>query len=538
MTGGSYASALAEGQTHEYVQLDTTFYNDCRHIPPVATVILAIKKTFGADEDRRIIAPRRNNAGVWRIETSNTAAYKSVDVLCTPDGKEIAKVTVRHETIRINEHGRAQRSQAFDPTDLLVTLPSADTFPLNTISDEEILTAIIELDIGVMKRAPQRQIDRRTNEYTGNKFFVLTKVSEEARNQVPNELVFTNPTFGKLVLTLSHRFRVRHCYFCGKKHGATCLVREKVAALKKERTTLHTHICGDSTVRYLNEGALHAGVDAMSGGTTGNLINSLEVDDEVASKKILVFVSGANDLKPELSPEEFLFSLKKVRERVCHLLENGSTRVALLPPPTTLMDVSAEALVRRELYSTHLGTLESKGARVWPNPLEGYDEDDGTHPSVEQTVALARFLDKRVSEEFGVPFLLPSATDEVIALPNKYDHVTSLYKFGCGACARRERNKWRNICDQCKSEATQDDELRTDLRWYRSKLDSLAPAVGDDLETDELKCEICDVCFHDLSDFNLHFKETHIGVTPRYKRSITEGKGRRNKSTPSRSLGK
>ena len=84
----------------------------------------------------------------------------------------------------------------------------------------------------------------------------------------------------------------------------------------------------------------------------------------------------------------------------------------------------------------------------------------------------------------------------------------------------------------------QDDELRTDLRWYRSKLDSLAPAVGDDLETDELKCEICDVCFHDLSDFNLHFKETHIGVTPRYKRSITEGKGRRNKSTPSRSLGK
>ena len=221
MLKGSYASMVTEGHTHEYVEIDTTFYNDCRHIPSVATVVFAIKSAFGDDDDRRIIGPRSHNAGVWRIETSNTAIYKTVDVLHSPDGTEIAKVTVRHETVRINEHGRIQRNQVFDPTDLLVTMPSADTFPLNTISDDEITTALVDLNIGVIKRAPQKQLNRERNEYTGNKFFVLTKVSEEARSRIPNELAFTNPTFGKLLLPLSHKFRARLCYFCGKQHGAT-----------------------------------------------------------------------------------------------------------------------------------------------------------------------------------------------------------------------------------------------------------------------------------------------------------------------------
>ena len=54
--GGSYSAALGgtsttNDHTHEYVEIDTTFYNDCRHLPTTAAVCLGIKRVFGEDED-------------------------------------------------------------------------------------------------------------------------------------------------------------------------------------------------------------------------------------------------------------------------------------------------------------------------------------------------------------------------------------------------------------------------------------------------------------------------------------------------------
>ena len=57
----SYAAATetqADDNSHAYVEVDTTYYNDCRHLPSSAKVSLAIRKTFEEDDDRRILAPR------------------------------------------------------------------------------------------------------------------------------------------------------------------------------------------------------------------------------------------------------------------------------------------------------------------------------------------------------------------------------------------------------------------------------------------------------------------------------------------------
>ena len=216
------------------MEVDTTFYHDCRHLPTVATVCLAIKRGFGDDDDRRVLAPRRSEAGVWRIESGDLNRYKGVDTLVL-EGANIAKVTLRRERVQITESGRVQRRQEHSRTDLLVTMRYADSFPLNKVSDDDIIEAIVNMNIGTTKWAPQKQFDRTKNEYSGNKIFVLANVAEADRGRIPNELSFDDDTFGKLSIGLSHKYQIRFCNFCGKRHDAVCQVRLKVEEMKKRR---------------------------------------------------------------------------------------------------------------------------------------------------------------------------------------------------------------------------------------------------------------------------------------------------------------
>ena len=69
----------------------------------------------------------------------------------------------------------------------------------------------------------------------------------------------------------------------------------------------------------------------MSGGTTGNILNAIEVDEDNKDVKNVILVSGQNDLKSRQSPEEFLLSLKIKQNRLIAM--SGEKNLALLPPP-------------------------------------------------------------------------------------------------------------------------------------------------------------------------------------------------------------
>ena len=563
--GGSYSAALGgtsttNDHTHEYVEIDTTFYNDCRHLPTTAAVCLGIKRVFGEDEDRRIMNPRRDNAGVFRIETSNIDKYKGIQDL-ELDSVKIAKVNIKAEKVTISEEGKIRRQQQHDPNDLLVTLRFADTFPLNKISDEEILAKIVDLNIGSIKRAPQKHVDRKKMEFSGNKFFVLKNVSPEDRHKVPEELVFDNATFGKLSIGLSHRYQLRFCSFCGKKHDAICTVRQKVDQLKAEREALISQkpmslrVCGDSTVRYLNENAVQGEVDSMCGGTTGNLLNALDVDDDSEAKETLVFVSGVNEKKSNYSTAEYIYTLKVIRERVVHLLNTSGKKVAIVPPPKMSGFLSAEETAKEEIFQEHLQVLQSSGVKIWENPIEPYEEVDGMHehPSPEQSMKLCKFISQMLQTDFNIPLFLESATEDVFALPNKYWHVNSLYKYGCGACNSRIKNKWFNICDQCKQAAATDEEVQVKLKWFNSRVETLMPHLHESEEEasdDEWKCDECQIVFQELKELRAHYKENHSesdSVSFKRKKSPKqngakddEKKSRRSqvKGVPNKALGK
>ena len=558
----SYSGAVGAATTsdfiHEYVEIDTTFYNDCRHLPSDAQVCLAIKRVFGEDEERRTMAPRRDNDGVFRIETPNMERYKDIQDL-ELDNVKIGKVSIKTEKVFISENGKIRRQQQHDPNDLLVTLRFADTFPLNKIDDEAIISEIIKLNVGAIKRAPQKHFDRKKMEYSGNKFFVLKNVPPGERHKIPEEFRFENQAFGKLSITLSHRHQLRFCSFCGKKHDAVCKVRQKVDQLKAEREALKVQkglplkICGDSTARYFNETAVQGDVESMCGGTTGNLLNALDVDDDLQSKEAVVFISGVNEKKATYTTAEYIYTLKIIRERVASLLHNSGKKLAILPPPKTSGFLSAEETVKEEIFQEHLQYLESSGIKIWPNPIEAYEEVDSghEHPSPEQSTKLCKYINDMLLTDFKIPLFLKSATEDVFALPNKYWHVTSLYKYGCAACSSKAKNKWYNICDLCKQAAATDKEVQAKVKWFDSRVEALMPHLdetGEELSDDEWKCDECEIFFTEITDLKTHFKESHPGsnnVNFKRKKSVKpksvkddEKKNRRSqaKGVPSKGL--
>ena len=554
---GAVGAAASSECIHEYIEIDTTFYNDCRHLPSDAQVCLAIKRTFGEDDERRTMAPRRDNDGVFRIETPNLDKYKNIEDL-ELDNVKIGKVYTKTEKVFISENGKIRRQQQHDPNDLLITLKFADTFPLNKIEDEAIISEIIKLNVGTIKRAPQKHFDRKKMEFSGNKFFVLKNVSPEERNKIPEEFCFDSLAFGKLAIRLSHRYQLRFCSFCGKKHDAICKVREKVDQLKAERDalkaqkTLSLKLCGDSTARYLNETAVLGDVESMCGGTTGNLLNALDVDEEFQSKEAVVFLSGVNEKKASYTTAEYIYTLKIIRERVAHLLNDSGKKVAIVPPPKTSGFLSAEETVKEEIFQEHLQSLETVGVKIWPNPVEAYNEVDSghEHPSPEQSVELAKFINEKLLADFNLPFFLQSATEDIFALPNKYWHVTSLYKYGCGACSSKVKNKWYNICDICKQAAATDKDVQAKVTWFNSRVEALMPHLrtDEDLSDDEWKCDHCEMLFSDIKDLRAHYKENHPGsdsVNFKRKKSLKsttakddDKKSRRsqNKNVPTKSL--
>ena len=119
--------------------------------------------------------------------------------------------------------------------------------------------------------------------------------------------------------------------------------------------------------------------------------------------------------------------------------------------------MSPEEKVKHEYFQEHVTQMQKSGVKIWENPIENYEEDFGLHPSPEQTAELMAFIDNKAMKDFNLPYHLQSAKKENLTFPNKYHHVRTLYKYGCGSCGSKERNLWANICNDCKAAALSDD---------------------------------------------------------------------------------
>ena len=541
---------------HEYVEIDATACNDPYNLPKSADICLALTRTYGADPDRTVFGASRGRLGIYHLESPDIERYRAVREIRIEDGDPpLALTTIRNEQISVKNDGRITRQPIKNPNDLLITLQDADKHLLQAIPNEDILKAIVEMDVGEIKKSVQRQWNWDKGEYTGNKFFVLQNVKPEERDKIPRFFLLNHPVVGKVKMWLNHKHLIRRCWYCGEQHAAVCEIREKIEALKVQREQKKASLAGcfqsktytTSVFRYANQNSLASDVDAMSGATTGNLLNAVEVDTNSKNVPSIVLVSGSNEKSlSNVSLEEYAFSLKVIRERLKGLLEKK--KIFLVPPPSTLQP-SPEEAVKQEFFEQHIQRIEEAGVKIIKNPVEEYDEDLGKHPSPAQTTEIIKAVDDACKLELASPYILENVTEDIISLSNKYQHVKSLYKYGCGACSRKDRNKWQNICDVCKQQAAEDEEVKHQAQEMRKRIaertENELPPLGDpgDSSDDVLKCETCDLTFSNITDIRAHFNDNHPDM--KFKRGKTqnannvqdtEKKGRRNKSTPYKSL--
>ena len=538
----------------ESVELDFSHARDVYEYRNLSNVevVMAVRHTFGDDESRRLVPPRRRDDTLWTIETDNVDLYRKSGVV--NDGGENEVATVRIKTVEYvtggdgrRQMGRVRRENGNTRKegDLLLTLDKADTRRFKNVSNEDLTRLIVNLGIGTIKRAVQMQPIRGTREPSGNKYVILENVKEEDRKKIPSSFDFSDENGQINRMWINYNGKPRRCKFCGALHDAdvtVCPLEVTVRQMEQEREntprTVKTY--SDSTLRLVRQTATASDVDAMSGGTTGNVLNAIEVDKGNNEIKNLIIVAGQNELHRRMSNEEFLWVNRSKEERLKKLSE--TKRVAVLSTPDQqFMDPISQA--REEVSRASLVELNEAGSiLLWENPIQVFEADFGRHPSDDQTKVLMRFMDKMCREVFNAPFILDSATDEVL-VTGLYRGVNSLYKFGCSGCNSRVKNKWQNLCDVCSNAIAEDGQLKTDAEKLAARADEIFdlshPPMGngnvdDDVEmTDILTCEACNVTFKDGQEIRHHFDTKHAGTTlvlptGGEKRKPTDPNGTRN----------
>ena len=446
----------------EYVIIDTTKCNNPYHVPSHAEVVHAIRCQYPniLDEQRKVLRLWGRQEGLWKIEAANLDRYRNHNSLVY-EGRTLGTVEIKRDAIQSDEDGKVSiqpvntRRQQHEEDDLLITLKGAHTERFSSITDEMILEKIVQLNVGRVKKAPQPQRwSRESDELNGNKFVVLSGVPKEESKKIPTHFEFFDKRFGLQRMVLTHKHQQRYCFYCGKHHDASCPLKEAEKRFVKERDEVkrEVKIYGSSELRYCQQGCLATDIDAMSGGTTGNILNAIEVDESNTEIPNLVLVTGKNDLQARVSPEEFALSLK-VKQRRLTALAKEKTVAILQPPSRRHMDPIDEA--KEVIFHAHLKEVAevAPNVKIWPNPITQYEEDGGSHPSPEQTVELLHYIDQMTKKDMGVTIFLPSGPNEYMTSQKKYSGVKSLYKYGCAACSDKNQNKWWGLCTNCTEQA-------------------------------------------------------------------------------------
>ena len=437
-------------------------------------MIHAIRCQFPNDpaEKRKVLRQWGRLEGLWKIEAANIDRYKKHNVLMY-EGRTLGTIDIRQEFIRTDHEGNVSRERIYNnketshgrnnvhgENDLLITLKEAHTDRFSSITDEMILREIVKMEVGKVKKAPQPQRwSRESDELNGNKFFVLSDVSKEDAKRIPSLFEFYDKRFGTQRMWLNHKYKVRRCFYCGEEHTQICPLKEAETRFVQEREAIkrEVKIYGSSELRYSQQNCLASDIDLMSGGTTGNILNAIDVDEDNKTIKNFILIAGQAELHEDLSPEEFLLSLKRKDQRL-NVMATEKSIAILQPPLQNHIDPVQKA--KEVIFHEHLREMEEDlpNLKVWPNPIDKYEEDDGRHPSPEQTAQLLHYMDKKAQEDLGVTIFLPSGANDFITTRKKYGGVRSLYKYGCGACADRSRNKWWGLCTFCTECAMAPDE--------------------------------------------------------------------------------
>lgn len=554
------AGSASNQQDNVYVEIDVTACLNCYEVAGIknAQIVHAVELQFPADNSRRLRALKGQNNGKWRLSSKNPNLYKDIDFLLYR-GQKLGVVRLVTEERVVNLQGeirfvrkRDDRVNGVGVTDdrdaeLLITLVGADEPRFEHVSDEELIERIVNMGVGNIKIPVRQQTFKGTSEYTGNKYFVLKDLKPGDKEKLSDHFDFFDEVKGGMGrMWLSWFGKRRSCFHCKKIHEGECPLMVLASKLQEERDSeksknnniLPIKTYANSELRRVSQNSLMSDVDCMSGGSTGNILNAMEIDPHPSP--IAVVVAGQNELRRTMDTDEFLWILAKSGERLATLAKD---RKMLLIPPPIENSMLSEPKIREEFFHEHLGKLNMiENIQVVDNPLDEYSDDGGQHPSRAETEVLVRYIDEQTRKFYGTPYILPSATSESLASTDLYSNVTGLYKYGCSGCSSKARNKWYNLCTECRSAVQEDADIRKQIEEFEERVEQFLLANNPDLQQqtvgspEVLSCPHCDTEFVSGEQIRNHFKDNHpeasvpeAGKDLRVKHKYDDVRNRRDK---------
>jgi hypothetical protein len=270
-------------------------------------LVHAVEDVCDFDDSKSLIPISRDHS-LYKIDTDHPEMYEELQSL-THLGREIAKVSVRVERKVVKADGKVKTTRADQKDDLLITLRGARS-DFKDIPHVQIYQKIVDMGVGSMKRGLTVQTYQNSSTTNGNLYFILRGVKQEMKSKIPNFF-----SFGNRRMYLNYWGKERKCYFCSQTYVGRhqCEAEEMVRDMENERDqrmqlnggSFKVKMFGDSTLRHVNQKALACNVDAMPGGTTGNILNAVEIDEEAKDVPNVIIVKGYNETNPRIPKEDF-----------------------------------------------------------------------------------------------------------------------------------------------------------------------------------------------------------------------------------------
>ena len=322
----------------------------------------------------------------------------------------------------------------------LITFLRCSQGPLKDLGHSEFDAAIRKY--GAICKPTSDQKHRGLNTFNGNRFCVI-----EPSGNVPDSLDITHPDSLKVYkVAVRYRGQQWFCARCRAKHSGPCpelqaFYRQKDA--RKEEPITHK-LVSDSTLRRVTEIGLCADVICMPGAGIGEVTNILRDDPDIASKKGVVMIAGANDILEDNSHQDFLFNVDK------SVLKLKALSVTLKPKltvvtPTLNEDLLTDLQRQRQLYLHHkLEQLTGGNLHLTKSPP--VDLEDIVHPSPQGTENLVHHIQTVLAE----PLVINThhITGDRIYLENR-----PVYVYGCRTC-NQVRGVSFGYCFQCREALT------------------------------------------------------------------------------------
>ncbi len=542
----SYAEVTKEADSgtieRKVVEIDLRRYHNPYGVRSIQTSIIAqaVMASFPFDDSKQLI-PISKDKSLFKLDTKNPDLYQNVTTL-VHNGADIGQVSLKVETQMMTQSGKIVTRRAKPKDELLITLQNANSSDFHDITEDVIYEKIIGTGVGTIKIGLTVQKYAETELPNGNLYFVLKGLKEDDKEKLPQFFAF-----GARRMYLQYRGKMRKCSFCREHHQGVCAQEAKIRMMERERDRIKENNGGNftvktysnSTLRYTNQMALASNVDAMPGGTTGNVLNAVDIDEELGVVSNVLLITGQGDLSQRLNTEEFLWGMKTKSDRILQLA--NTKQVAIMPPPYPQDAIDSEVQARVEAFHDNLKKLsEHENVLLWENPVELYDEDAGNHPSREQTSVILNFLNDKCLEVFNTRLTLFSAPQDALTTNRLYAGVNALYKYGCSACSEKERNSWFGLCNTCKNAMEESDDFKLVVDAFQKRVqefkDAALPPLHNDVQQSE--CHECGINLEGATAIKEHFKSHHSDKEKsRNAEDIrSDAKGRRTKGVPEKSL--